>query len=245
MTRETELPVAVAEALARVSTATLAMQLVKRGMRHAAMTGVSPLDSRLFDEAGSRLVGRAYTFSFLPFREDLATPESMSGPNSIRAALDAFPAGAVAVLDARGVTRCGVMGDILVTRLKARGAAGVVTDGAIRDAEAVVEVGLPVFAAATSAAPAIAGLSFAGTGAAIGCAGVTVVPGDVIVGDREAVVVIPDGLAEEIAEAAVEQERFELYVQERVRAGDALEGLYPPNEAAREAYAAWARRDRD
>jgi regulator of RNase E activity RraA len=78
----------------------------------------------------------------------------------------------------------------------------------------------------------------------IGCGGVPVYPGDIIVGDDEGVVVIPQHLVDEVANDAAEQEIMEAFVLERIEGGAALPGTYPPNEQTRVAYAEW-RKKRD
>jgi regulator of RNase E activity RraA len=72
----------------------------------------------------------------------------------------------------------------------------------------------------------------------IACGGVPVYPGDVLVGDADGVVVIPRHLAEEVARDAAEQERFEAWVLDEVRAGTPIFGLYPPSEETRQRYEA-------
>ena len=76
----------------------------------------------------------------------------------------------------------------------------------------------------------------------IGCGGVAVYPGDIIVGDDEGVVVIPLHLADEVATDAAEQEIMEAFVLERIESGAALPGTYPPNAATRAAYAEWRKK---
>jgi 5-oxopent-3-ene-1,2,5-tricarboxylate decarboxylase / 2-hydroxyhepta-2,4-diene-1,7-dioate isomerase len=73
----------------------------------------------------------------------------------------------------------------------------------------------------------------------ITCAGVLVMPGDVIVGDAEGVIVLPRGLAEEIAHAAVEVEDREAFALERVKAGESFRGLYPLSDQRRGEYESW------
>jgi len=218
----------------RVATATLASQLLKRGLRRVWMKGPRPLDP---DRV--HFVGEAFTFCFLPLREDLDTPESLNWPGSLRDGIDNMERGQVAVMDARGETSCGTLGDILVLRMRQRGVVAVVSDGAIRDVAGVRAVGLPVFCAGAAAMPSISNLVFANCGQPVGCGDVTVLPGDILAGDGDGVVVIPRRLADEVAEAAEEQERFERFVISRVSKNDPVVGLYPPDEAALEAYQAW------
>ena len=198
------------------------------------MAGPRPLDS-----AHARFVGEAFTLSFLPLREDLATLESYQQPGALREAIEAMPPGRVAVIDARGDTGCGTLGDILLLRMCQLGVVAAVSDGAVRDVRGCRAVGLPVFCAGFAAPASIGGLVFAGWEQPIGCGGVTVLPGDVVVGDEDGVVAIPRYLADEVAEAGEEQERFERFVIHRVGQNEPLVGLYPPDEATLAAYRAW------
>ena len=160
--------------LGRVTTATLSMQLLKRGLRHIHMRGPRALDS-----SRAKFVGEAFTFCFLPLREDLGTLDSYAKPGSMREAIEDMPPNRVAVIDARGETGCGTLGDILILRMRQRGALAVVSDGAMRDVAGVRAVGLPVFCDGAAASPSIGALVFAGWEGPIACGGVTVLPGDV------------------------------------------------------------------
>ncbi len=224
------------ETLARlrgVGTATLTMQLLKRGLRSVWMAGPQAIGP------GPRLVGEAFTLRFVPQREDLARLDTLGGPGSTRAAIEAVEPGRVVVIDACGLATCGTLGDILIARLRARGAAGVVTDGGMRDLAEVRALGVPVFCAGPAAPPSLTGLFFVAWQETIGCGGVAVVPGDLVVGDEDGVVVVPRALADEVAEESQEQERFERFVRQRVDRGDPVTGLYPPNEATLAAYRRW------
>ena len=203
------------DVLRRVTTATLQMQLMKRGIRRCVMRGVRALDA----QGAGRVVGPAYTLRFVPMRED-RDPLARLGDsdNPARRAIEDCPEGHVLVMDARGVAQCGTMGDILAMRLKVRGVAGVVTDGGVRDADAVRRVGLPVFCAGP-AAPAT--------------------PTEHIPADRQVPVVIPEALVDEVAAGAAEQEGIEEFILELVRAGRPVIGTYPPTDAVREEYARW------
>lgn len=217
--------------LSNVTTATLTTVLLKKGLRHVWLKGTMPIKS---DQP--RRVGRAFTLRFVPAREDLATPESWSSPISTRAAIEAMPAGCIAVVDAMGVTDAGIFGDILCTRMSKRGVAGLVTDGVVRDLAGVLASGFPVWCAGTAAPPSVAALTFVSWQEPIACGGVAVFPNDVIVVDSDGAVLIPAALLEEVAALAVEQERLEAWIMNEVEKGAALPGLYPPNAATKARY---------
>jgi len=226
----------VVRVLSGVTTATLTTVLLKKGLRNVWMRGAKPLQA---DQP--RLVARAFTLRFVPAREDLATPASWGAPISTRAAIEAMPAGCIAVVDAMGVTYAGIFGDILCSRMKMRGVAGLVTDGVIRDLAGVLGTGLPVWCQGTSAPASVAGLTFVGWQEPVGCGGVAVFPNDVVVVDADGAVLIPAALLDEVIPAAVEQERLEGWIMTQVAAGVPLPGLYPPNEETKVRYEAWAR----
>ena len=223
----------IAEQLAGVSTATLTTVLLKKGLRNVWLRGTRPLRP---DQP--RVVGRAFTLRFVPAREDLATPESWSSPISTRAAIEAMPAGCVAVVDAMGVTDAGIFGDILCSRMNRRGVAALVTDGVVRDVAGVLATGLPVWCRGVAAPPSVAGLTFVGWQEPIGCGGVAVFPNDVIVVDADGAVLIPAALLDQVVAASVEQERLEGWIMREVEAGAALPGLYPPNAENKARYEA-------
>ena len=222
------------ENLRRVSTATLTMVLIKCGIRTSWLHGPRPLAP-----ITGRIVGPAFTVRFVPGREDLSGPESYARSPSFRDAIEAAPAGSVMVIDGRGITHGGTMGDLLAARLAHNGVAAVVTDTPVRDADEVRAVGLPVLSAGVAAPPSIVGLAYAGFGDIIGCGGVAVRPGDIIVCDNNGAVVVPIELAAAVAEAGVEQERYERFVQQRIKAGASVLGLYPAGEAALADYEKW------
>ncbi len=217
--------------LSNVTTATLTTVLLKKGLRHVWLKGTMPIKS---DQP--RRVGRAFTLRFVPAREDLATPESWSSPISTRAAIEAMPAGCIAVVDAMGVTDAGIFGDILCTRMSKRGVAALVTDGVVRDLAGVLASGFPVWCAGTAAPPSVAALTFVSWQEPIACGGVAVFPNDVIVVDSDGAVLIPAALLQEVTALAVEQERLEAWIMNEVEKGAALPGLYPPNAATKVRY---------
>jgi regulator of RNase E activity RraA len=222
--------------LARISTGTITTVLLKQGLRNVWLRG--PLPFTPAARSGKRLVGPAFTLRFVPAREDLATPESWSSPRSTRAAIEAMPEGCVAVADAMGVTDAGIFGDILCMRMVRRGVTALVTDGVVRDVAGVNGTGMPVWCRGGAAPPSVAGLTFVGWQEPIGCGGVAVFPGDLIVCDEDGAVVIPQALVNAVAAAGEEQERLEAWIVGKVEGGEALPGLYPPNAENRARYEA-------
>jgi regulator of RNase E activity RraA len=220
--------------LRRVTTATVTTMLLKKGIRHCWLKGAMPLAPGV-----PRLVGPAFTLRFVPVREDLATPESWGKPISTRAAIEAMPAGCIAVADAMGVTTAGIFGDILLMRMARRNVTALVTDGVIRDKAGCLASGLPIWCQGTAAPASVNGLTFVGWNEPIACGGCAIFPGDVIVADDDGAVVVPQDLVEFVAAEGEEHERYESWVVSEVERGVPLPGLYPPDDAARARYAAW------
>ncbi len=216
-----------------ISTATLTTVLLKKGLRNVWMRGTKPLK-----EGQPRIVGEAFTLRFVPAREDLATPASWSNPISTRAAIEAMPEGCIAVVDAMGVQDAGIFGDILCARMAKKGVAALISDGVVRDVAGVLATGLPVWCSGAAAPPSVAGLTFVAWEQPIGCGGVAVFPGDIVVVDQDGAVLIPQALLAEVAELAEEQERQEAWIMSEVEAGAALPGLYPPNAENKARYEA-------
>jgi len=224
----------IKQALEGVSTATLTTVMLKKGLRNVWMRGTKPIR-----EGQPRIVGRAFTLRFVPAREDLATPESWSSPISTRAAIEAMPEGCIAVVDSMGVQDAGIFGDILCQRMQKRGVAALITDGVVRDIAGVLGTNLPVWCNGAAAPPSVAGLTFVAWDQPIGCGGVAVFPGDVVVVDQDGAVLIPQAMLEAVVEAAVEQERQETWIMGEVEGGASLPGLYPPNAENKARYEAW------
>jgi 2-keto-4-pentenoate hydratase/2-oxohepta-3-ene-1,7-dioic acid hydratase in catechol pathway/regulator of RNase E activity RraA len=210
--------------LASVGTATLSAQLRKRGLDNVTIDGVHPT------HPGERMIGRARTLRFIPNREDLFESHG-GGYNAQKRAFDALGPGDVLVIEARGEAGTGTVGDILALRAQVRGAAGIVTDGGIRDLAAVTALAIPAYS--QGGHPAVLGRRHVpwDTDLTIACGGTAVQPGDVIVGDDDGVLVIPPRYVEEVVDAAIAQEREETYIAEHVAAGESVDGLYPMNAA--------------
>ncbi|MFY7926391.1 MAG: ribonuclease activity regulator RraA [Aquidulcibacter sp.] len=222
--------------LATVSTATLTTLLFKRGFHNLFIQGVKAITPK-----ATRILGPAYTLRHIPAREDLDKLEVFRDPeHPQRKAVEDIPPGHVLVMDCRQDKSAASAGGILVTRLMMRGAAGVVSDGGIRDSGEIGTLAFPVYCATPSAPTNLSRHHCVDIGLPIACGGVPVFPGDILLGDEDGVVVIPQHLVAEIAEEAAQQEIFESFVMERVKAGDTIVGLYPPtNPETLERFAAW------
>ncbi|HEY2263962.1 MAG TPA: fumarylacetoacetate hydrolase family protein [Streptosporangiaceae bacterium] len=219
--------------LREVSTATLASLLRKRGLNGLTLDGLRST------RPGTRMAGYARTVRYLPLREDLM--DRYAGLNAQKQAIEELRPGEVLVIEARGEIAAGTIGDILALRAQVRGAAGIVTDGAIRDSAAIARLEIPAYHAAVH--PAVLGRRHVPweTQVAVACAGVTIQPGDIVVGDADGVVVLPPALAAQVLADAREQERQEEYIAGRVAQGESIDGLYPLTDRTRPAYQAWAR----
>lgn len=224
--------------LSACSSATLATQLFKRGLRNQVMQGVARLTPN-----APPLVGEAFTLRNIPAREDIDHVGIHEDPeHPQRKSIEIAPPGCVLVIDCRGDARCASAGGILVRRLEVRGVAGLVSDGGLRDSQDIAARAFPVYCQAPSAPISLTHQHAVDFNLPIACGGVAVYPGDVIVGDAEGVVVIPRHLTDEVAPATLEQEQLERFVQEEIAAGRPLPGTYPPNAATRERYMAWKKK---
>lgn len=228
------LPAGVLEKLGQVSTSTLATQLYRRGFRQPSLIGVRPL-SQVVDG----FVGEAFTMRFIPTREDMNPLDPYRSGNTLQwESIENVPPGHVIVVDSRGDASAASGGDMLMTRAMVRGAAGFVTDGGLRDGHVLAQLRFATYAAQVTITTRAAFHHVADLQVPIGCAGVAVYPGDVLVGDRDGVVVIPRSIAAEIADPALEQEQFEAYLHTRIKGGEPLWGIYPPSEETKAQYKA-------
>jgi regulator of RNase E activity RraA len=216
---------ALFDVLRRITTDSLATVLLKKGLRTPWVKGPMPLK-----DGQTRIVGRAFTMRFVPVREDIPGAHATKLPVN-RDAVEAMPEGCIAIADARGELGAATFGDIVVYRMVSRGVAGIVTDGAVRDRAGLISSGMPIWTAGITAPPPAARLMLAAWNEPIGCGGVAVYPGDIVVADGDGVVILPDGLAREAAELGAQQERLDEWQLEQVKRGVALPDLAPMNKA--------------
>jgi regulator of RNase E activity RraA len=218
--------------LHHVGTATLTQQLQKRGVRNSWVRGVHSTRADL------RMVGYARTLRYVALREDVRDADT-APLNAQKAAVEAIEPGEVLIMEAREDPGAGTIGDILAARVLARGGTGIVTDGGLRDSPAVAELDIPTYFKAPHGS--VLGLIHypLESQVPITCGGVLVMPGDVVVGDAEGVVVVPAAMAEELARDATEQELREEWALERVQAGDSVRDTFPMAPERRAEFEAW------
>jgi regulator of RNase E activity RraA len=225
--------------LKSVSAATVATALFKRGFRIQCIQDVHALSP---DQP--TMVGEAFTLRYMPAREDLNKLDvfrDRSHPQ--RKAVEDCPPGSVLVMDSRKDARAASAGAILVSRLKQRGVAGVVTDGGFRDSAEIAKLGIPAFHQRPSAPTNLTLHHAIEINGPIACGDAPVFPGDVILGDADGVIVIPAHLADEIADETFEMTAFEDFVAEEVARGRGIFGLYPAtDEQTLTDFAAWRKK---
>ena len=216
----------LAEKLKRVSTASIATCLYKRGLKKQYIQNVRPVKS-----SGATMVGPAYTLRYIPAREDLNPIEVFRDPKHLqRVAVEECPEGFVLVIDSRKDARAASAGSILVTRLLKRRVAGIVTDGGFRDAAEIAQLDFPAFHKCPSAPTNLTLHQAIAINEPIGCGDAAVFPGDFIVGDDDGVMVIPANIVGEVADECLQMTLFEEFVMEKVNEGQSIIGLYPPTD---------------
>nr|WP_299172404.1 ribonuclease activity regulator RraA [uncultured Allomuricauda sp.] len=226
----------IIEQLKKVSTATVATCLFKKGLKNQFIQNVRPLKKMT-----TTMVGQAYTLRYIPAREDLNPIEVFRNPKHLqRMAVEECPKGHVLVIDSRKDSRAASAGSILVTRLMKRGASGIVTDGGFRDSAEIAELDFPSFHQSPSAPTNLTLHQAIAINEPIGCGDVAVFPGDYIIGDDDGVMVVPSHLAEEVAKECIQMTLYEEFVMEKVNGGTAIIGLYPlTNEDIKIEFEQW------
>ncbi len=222
--------------LKKVSTATIATCLFKKGLKNQFIQNVKPLKLGKLT-----MVGEAYTLRYIPAREDLNPISVFRDPRHLqRVAVEECPEGAVLVIDSRKDARAASAGSILATRLMVRGVVGMVTDGGFRDSIEIADLDMPSFHSKPSAPTNLTLHQAIAINDPIGCGDVAVFPGDIIVGDDDGVMVIPANIADEVANECLEMTLYEEFVIEEVQKGKKIIGLYPlTEEKVRTEFTTW------
>ncbi len=218
--------------LRSATTATIAGVLYRKGIQRSSIESIWPVAANT-----TSFIGTAYTLRYLPAREDM-TPfnfESQS-QSPLRVASDNISEGEVLVIDCRGITNAGAIGGILGTRVQVLGGAAIVCDGGLRDIGELSALDIPVFYRDRAPPGPSASMYAADVQMPIGCGGVLVFPGDVLVGDEDGVVVIPIAMVDEVAQHAAHHDDLERFIIKRIENGAPALGTYPPSEETKAAY---------
>lgn len=206
--------------------------LFRMGFENVFLRGVRPLAP-----GAPVMVGPAMTMRTIPIREDMRKGIAEGRIDNLQGrAFDEAGAGEVLVCEAAGVTETALLGDMVATAFKVRGVAGIVLDGGVNDRAAIEGIGLPVYASGDAALPFTSHRHIIALNAPIGCGGVAIFPGDVMIGDGNGVAAIPRDLVGEVAEKAAEREALEQFCAARLQDGAPLKGTYPPDEATVAAF---------
>ena len=231
-----QLSVSTREKLLKISTATIATFLFKKGLKNQYIQNVFPLK-----KGRKNMVGEAFTLRYIPAREDLNPIEIFNDQNHPqRVAIETCPEGSVLVIDSRKDARAASAGSILVTRLMKRGVSGIVTDGGFRDSKEIAELDFSSYHQKPSAPTNLTLHQAIDINVPIGCGDVAVFPGDILVGDDDGIMVIPNNIVEEVVEECTNMTLYENFVLEKVNNGSSVLGLYPlTNEEIKKEYVLW------
>ena len=229
-----ELDDEVRKKLSACSVPAVVSTLFRMGYQNVFLRGVHP-----FAQDAPTMVGPALTLRTIPIREDLRAAISEGRVENLQAkAFNEAGVGEVMVCEAAGVVETALLGDMVATAFKVRGVAGIVLDGGVNDRAAIEGIGLPVYASGDAALPFTSHRHITGLNEPIGCGGVAIFPGDVMIGDRNGVAAIPSDIVAEVAEKALDREELEAFCAERLRQGAPLATTYPPNEETVAAFRA-------
>ncbi|MEM8662719.1 MAG: ribonuclease activity regulator RraA [Pseudomonadota bacterium] len=218
--------------LVATSVPSVVSTLYRMGYDNVFLRGIKPLAP-----GAPTMVGTAFTLRTIPIRKD--TREAIAGgsaENLQKRAFNEVAPGEGLVCEAAGISETALLGDMVATSFKVRGVSGIVVDGGVNDRAAIEGIGLPVYAAGDASLPFTSHRHITALNAPIGCGGVAIFPGDVLIGDRNGVAAIPAALAAEVAQIAHERELLEAFCAERLREGAPLSTTYPPDEATITAY---------
>ena len=190
-----------------------------------------------------KMVGRAITLRYLPIRPDLVEQELQQSSTLAKRAVELAGPGDILVVDAGGDTGGGFIGDVITTRFIVRGGAGLVVDGAIRDLHYLRTTGLPIYIRAAHAAASQRSIVGIDLNIPVRCGGVAVLPGDILFGDAQGVLVIPRAIAAEVAEEALATEHKENFLRATLQKGvRTIDECYPPNAEVLAEYEEYRRR---
>ena len=191
-----------------------------------------------------RMVGRARTMRYLPNRKDVRAKLYGAGPQlNYKSAEEAEP-GDVLVFDAGGETRAGVSGGVTTIRFLVRGGAGMVIDGAMRDMPELEAMHIQTYMRrghASSVSPIMMSVDYQ---VPVRIGSVTVIPGDILVGDSTGILVIPADIVEKVANTALEHDDQESFQRDLLLKGESIYDVYPMNAATKKRYEEYRKQKR-
>jgi regulator of RNase E activity RraA len=228
---------ALIEQLRAVSSATASAMLHKMGVRYTFLQGPLPRTP------GTKVVGPAVTLQFMPQREDIASgmgQENIEKVSALWAVFETVENGDVLVVQAFGDRYTGCMGEMLATYFRGRGGAGIVVDGCVRDWPNIQQLNVPLWTVGFTPNYASQSRLFPWAyNVPVACAGVLVLPGDIIIADDDGAVCVPQQLAPEVARATLEHEEWEIFSRIKLAEGGALRKYYPLNDEGWAEYEEW------
>ena len=175
----------------------------------------------------------------LPNRKDVRDKLYAAGPQlNYKSAEEAQP-GDVLVFDAGGETRAGVSGGVTTMRFLVRGGAGLIVDGAMRDVPELEALPMQTFMRrghASSVSPLMMSVDYQ---VPVRIGSVTVIPGDILVGESTGILVIPAAIATKVVDRALEHDEQEQFQRELLLKGESIYGVYPMNDATRKRFEEW------
>lgn len=206
----------VVERLAELYVAVVADVLDRMELRQQVM------DPRLRPVHGfCTIVARASTMQAVPSAAILDNPYEHE-----LAAVDALTSGSVVVVNTGGTYDAAVWGELLATRALSNGVVGAIVDGGVRDVAGLEALEFPVFAASISANDSFGRLQVVEYQDPVICGGVAVKRDDIVMADRDGVVVVPAEVAEDVAEAAAGKQRKEVLARADLDAGHSAVDVY-------------------
>jgi 5-oxopent-3-ene-1,2,5-tricarboxylate decarboxylase / 2-hydroxyhepta-2,4-diene-1,7-dioate isomerase len=174
-----------------------------------------------------RMVGRARTIRYLPNRKDIREKLYAAGPQlNYRSAEEAEP-GDVLVFDAGGETRSTVSGAMVTTRFLTRGGAGILVDGCMRDVPDLTVMPIGIYLRCGHASSVSPLLMSADYQVPVRIGNVTIVPGDILIGESHGVLVIPAAIVNNVLTKAMAHDDQERFQRSLLLSGESIYGVYP------------------
>ena len=233
---DVEIPDELLEELKKVNVPTATQYLLGREFANAYVIGIEAAALR----PGQKMVGRARTLRFVPKREDLVKAQygAVTG-RPHRDAIESIERNEILVIDAYGDRGAGVVGDMFTRRVQARGGTGIVADAVVRDLSAIKTVGLPLYCLGSHGSGIQRTLMSVGVNEPVQICGTPVIPGDVLLGDEDGLIVIPPQELEGLVEHCVAHDLREEFTREKLAEGYPLQRVYPPDEEMMKEYEEW------